>query len=406
MNKEIQQAILVAGLVAVIGLLPGCGLQSNKGEAVTPLTSGATLTVKDMAVEQSAGKVEVSQIERIENTSGMAWLSDKQVLLQQEEIRQQGKGKEPFYSHTSVIYNVDTKAKTPWEWGEGTVWLSPDGKHAFIAEAKTSKYNLSGQIINLINGLSQAVKLELGIVTAGWADNNTLLLSVGHTVERIDIPSGNSSVISLHGGEDSSVTGKNEKENIYLVDGVRKIKRSLVEIKKHGSGSSGYGSDYSLIALYPIKDTIYYIDDQFKLKSIPIKGGEPSVLAANIIEAAPSPDGSRVALVQQIGETEMLVLADSHGNIQGDAVARGNLIQRLSWSPDMKVLLFSVYSEAQGGMNGLYAFDLEAGKVTALADIQSLSYPIRWAPGSRQFMITDSETRDGQYRTVTSIFKM
>lgn len=103
-----------------------------------------------------------------------------------------------------------------------------------------------------------------------------------------------------------------------------------------------------------------------------------------------SPDSQRIAVTSRRDgqEEENLLIYDTSGHVQGLQIGKGDVVSDQSWSPDSSKLAFAVYTEDQGGMNGIYIFDTVSGKVSPLGLSYYPTYPLSWNPSGTRLGIT------------------
>jgi TolB protein len=154
----------------------------------------------------------------------------------------------------------------------------------------------------------------------------------------------------------------------------------------------------SLVIVRQVGDQLYYnTGDDPSLVKLDLATKQKTPLGISGIGGLTiSPDGKQLAIQQydSTGTGMTLLVTDADGK-NPVTVAAGAEIGGVSWSPDQRMIAYTVKSGGNDGAgNGLYVYDLLTGKSTALAvDITQASTV--WSPSSNALAVT--EYKDNVY---------
>lgn len=343
----IKRVAVTAGCAVLLLASVACSNAGSAERNTAPVEGGNKSAVVDESRKEAGHEIKVEHYDMLEDIIGVGWLSDERIMTETIQVTPRGEGEEPVVSQSMAIRNLQTEEETPWQAGTGVVWLSPDGKHAFVAVSEGDKYKLAGKIVNIETGESVAVELEPGMIVGNWADNQKVIVATqSGKIVQIDTQ-----------GKQTPMPFKDDAEVI-------------LDVAQRG-------------------DAVYYLDGEGKLKSFSGDGNLVLPLASKVVEFEVSADGKHIAVVTNASESERtLKLIRPDGAEIGTTVAQGTLIERVAWSPDGTKLAFAVYSEADRGMKGVYVMDTAAGKVVPIFDFLNIQYPFHWSPSSTQLMVT------------------
>ncbi|WHX50900.1 WD40 repeat domain-containing protein [Paenibacillus woosongensis] len=375
MNRRNYIAGLLAATLLSAGMISGCNAAQEGRTApvrstpdVGSLSSAETgggkreLTVVKEGKPPAEQGIAVQRIHRIEGANIEKWLSDDELEIEVTALEKEATATEGAqYSHRQFRLDLESGqrqsiAKQPGA-SPGEViksFLSPDGKYSFIQTWK-NKYTVENAIENMATGERREVTVDNYIEVGGWLNNDSYILAAGSV-------------------EDLGVIWK------ISVDGTRtKIKLQDSEV------------DYFIQSQFAVGNgKIYYTDAKNRLKSFTPTQARPTVLAKDISAMSLSPDSQRIAVTSRRDgqEEENLLIYDTSGHVQGLQIGKGDVVSDQSWSPDSSKLAFAVYTEDQGGMNGIYIFDTVSGKVSPLGLSYYPTYPLSWNPSGTRLGIT------------------
>lgn len=378
-NRRNYIAGLLAATLLSAGIISGCNAAQegrtapvrstpDVGSRTSTETGGGKreLTVVKEGKPPAEQGIAVQRIHRIEDANIEKWLSDHELEIEVTTLEKEATTTEGAqYSHRQFRLDLETGqrqsiAEQPGA-SRGEViksFLSPDGKYSFI-QTWENKYTAVNAIENMATGERREVTVDNYIEVGGWLNNESYILAAGSM-------------------EDLGVIWK------ISVDGTReKIELQDNEV------------DYFIQSQFAVGNgQIYYTDAKRRLKSFTPTQTRPTVLATDISTLSLSPDSQRIAVTSRRDgqEKDSLLIYDTSGHVQGLQIGKGDVVSRQSWSPDSSKLAFAVYTEDQGGMNGIYIFDTVSGKVSPLGLLYYPTYPLSWNPSGTRLGITEDDT--------------
>ncbi|SDS65005.1 WD40-like Beta Propeller Repeat [Paenibacillaceae bacterium GAS479] len=247
----------------------------------------------------------------------------------------------------------------------GNVQLSPDGKNLFFVE-RTAPHSLGGaaKIMNLETGKvttikSDSVRME---ETGAWLDNNTVFFA---------------------GFEDG------ENEAVFQSD----LNGKTSKIAKGGM----------VFSLAVSGKTLYYTSSASVMAYDTVSKKSTKVTDKDVYApfVAPSPDGTRLAMVTQEYKNEKLeshlVITDLDGNKQ-QTIATGREIFAPNWSPDGKTLAYTVNKYPDTKNNGAYIADVKTGKSTSLGLTKQTHVFFNWSPSGEKLMVNYGKVINENYQ--------
>ncbi|MNW39094.1 translocation protein TolB [compost metagenome] len=373
MNKGKYIAGLIAMSLLSVGILIGCDAEQegNKQVRSTLDTTGQSgsgetggkrelTVVKERKIPAEQG-IAVQRIHQLNGANIEKWLSDHELEIQVTTVEKQATAtEEAQFSYHRFQVDLETgeqlsiKKQTGADQGEVIKsYLSPDGKYSFIQTWK-DKYKAVNEIKNMATGERYKVAVDNYMEVGGWINNDSYVLAAG------------------------SMKDRGEIWNIS-VDGTRKkIELQDPDVESFTEFATGNGK-------------IYYTDANGQMKSFTPTQSRPTLLAKDVSTLSLSPDSQRIAVsTSRSGgqEESRLLIYDTSGHVQGLLIGKGDLLSHQSWSPDSSKLAFAVYTEDQGGMNGIYIFDTVSGKVSPLGLSYYPVYPLSWNPSGTRLGIT------------------
>ncbi|MDQ1234568.1 Tol biopolymer transport system component [Paenibacillus sp. SORGH_AS306] len=333
--------------IGCILLLSACSTLTNTG-GLRSSEPQLTVLPLDTSMQKQADEVMLTSVAPLKNVYGRTWLSDTKLIINK---------KDRLYMYH--LENGKENALTPGRTSPQYLALtSQDGQHVFFTEGVDGDpYQILGYIWDVSTGNVTSIG-QLDITsTVSWADNKHLITTkVGGGMRLIDL-NGHSS-------------------DVVLPDAVQQ-QDSLDSVQKVGK-----------IIYYLSPDTNVYRLVQYANQS------EPTItpIANDVRAFSVSPDGQRIAIEQRVWNTTepaKLIMIDTEGHVEG-TLGQGSLISRSVWSPDSRMLAFSIHQVNQQGMNGLYIFDQHTGKTTPVfAKIQDANTSMQWNPSGDHLSLYD-----------------
>lgn len=183
---------------------------------------------------------------------------------------------------------------------------------------------------------------------------------------------------SAHWADNDIVIGAGYTNGAYYADMTGKI-TPLEELD---------GENVFLVA--KINNIVYYnTQEDNTLMALDLSTKETSRLnLSNVVALYPAPDGSRIALLQNTGEKQRLLLCDTNGD-NAKTPAEGTEIGGVAWSHDRAMLAYSVNEESSDTtIGGLYLYDPASGKAAQIAaDVRSTT--TCWSPTGKELAYTE-----------------
>ncbi|ANS75910.1 hypothetical protein AWM70_16045 [Paenibacillus yonginensis] len=376
MNKRQKRyAAVMAFVIALAAGLSACQppLQQHPaggGSGGSPTNQGAAegqgseskrkLTVVEGAVKQEHQAVSVQRIHRLEGANIETWVSDDALkIMTTTPVKAGTAQKEPEFVYTTSVVDLSSGDKreesAPIQPEDLTVTkeqVSPDGRYSFIQDW-ADKYTARNYMKNQETGVVQEIKLPNYMELGGWLDPDSYILAAGDQAGRGDL---------WQIGTDGTAA------KLELED-----------------------PDVELFTEFGVsRGSIYYLDNQGRLKTFKPGQSRPETVSKQVGQFEVSPDGAHIA-VQAYGtdrSSSELRLLGPDGREEGGALAKGNLIPYLAWSPDSSKLALAVYNEDQNGLNGVYIFDYESGLLSLVGPGYFPQYPLSWSPSGKRLGIT------------------
>ncbi|AIQ50323.1 TolB family protein [Paenibacillus sp. FSL R7-0331] len=372
MSRQAGGRLGKAGLAmlgaAVMLSMTACSPDETEARQVVE-KAGSKITVMDNTSESVYTRLQLEGIDKVGGMRSMDWV-DEDVIVVDKENRslapQMIEGTEQ-YPHNLYLHNLSTGGDTPLQEGNqnyGAAQVSPDKQYVFYKE--TNEMVGLGYIRNLESG--SAVKVDeapFRVEEGKWADDG-----------RVVFP-----------GMDGV---------IYRTD-VQGAKETVVE--------SGESYVHEVVESGGI---LYYVTgDNMELTAYDTDSKESKVLKQNVVWVAPSPDGSRLAVVKRTRPGEMvLVLCDSEGNEMNE-LASGQQVFGTSWSPDGSKLAYSLTAENPADdQNGVFITELESGEQTQLLSDIAIADQLRWSPSGKKLLASAAVLKDNKVESTTYVIRL
>ncbi|MBW4084794.1 hypothetical protein [Paenibacillus sp. S150] len=372
MNPEksggLRKAALLLTGASVLLSMAACSTENTEARQ-TIEKSGQKITVLDNTSESVYTKLQLEGIDKVEGVRGTDFAGEDAIVVDKEnrELPPQTVEGEERYPHNLYLHTLSTGNETPLQEGEknyGAAQLSPDKKRLFYKEL----YEATGlgYIMNLSTGASVRISGSEFRGTEGqWADSEHVLFpDMEGAIMRADAD-----------GE---------------LETVLKIGASFVhEVVQTGSR------------------ILYVTGEDSQLSAYDTETKQSKVLKKNVMWAVPSPDGSRLAIVERTGPGVMVLkLCDSEGNEQA-ALASGQQIFGTSWSPDGSKLAYAITAaSAAESQDGLFVTEVETGEQTpVLSDIE-VADQLRWSPSGKKLLASASILNETGNRFITYVVRL
>ncbi|MGN7356414.1 hypothetical protein ACTHPF_03545 [Paenibacillus sp. SAF-054] len=346
MKKTRWRLIGCAALAVMIAAVTGCSG-----------TGSENVTVINPPIREAAGKVELERIDRQEDSYGLAWLSDSEIITTHQ----------PKWMEGELTVHSLVKEKEPDRplgvRNALTVNPSPDLTRLFISN------QMEAGFVNLADGTTTKLDIHEGMtsslngnVRGVWVRDQAYVLATGD--ELVLAESGSGQVTPL----------------VQLKDA-----QTIVKI------------DAASRTADPGRFTVYYLDQDhalYALDAAPFQhhGSEgvqaPKLIRGKVEDFSVSPDGSRLAVAEETGDnknTVLLIPADGKG--ETTILAEGRLARQISWSPDGSKLAYSLFNLERGG-SGLYVMDAKTGHTTLVSLYPNLQSLLLWSPDGRRLMMS------------------
>jgi len=163
----------------------------------------------------------------------------------------------------------------------------------------------------------------------------------------------------------------------------------------------------SLVIVEKIGNLVYYNTGSDEgLWRLDVRSKEKiSLNMNNVYGLYPSPDGKQLAAVQSDGTETTLTLYDADGK-NPKLLAEGAEIKAVSWSPDQRIIAYSLKSDVNGRtLNSLNVHDLLTGDSTQLA-VDVDAHLTTWSPSGEKIAYTEYTGSEYKSSIVTLDFSL
>ncbi|MEK4325057.1 hypothetical protein MKX70_04105 [Paenibacillus sp. FSL R7-0312] len=353
---------------AVLLSVTACSAESTKTRQVVE-ESGQKITVMDNTSESVYTQLKLEGIDKVEGVRGTEMVSEDVIVVTKEnrELPPQVIEGQELYPKNLYLHTLSTGEDTPLQEGEqtyGSLSLSPDKKRLFYMEV----YDITGlgYIMDLATGASVKVgEAEFRSGEATWSDN-----------EHVIFPDMEGNIMS---------TDVNGKQETVVKTGIPYVH----EVIQTGSR------------------ILYVSGEDSQLSAYDTGTKQTKMLQKNVEWVIPSPDGSRLAIVERIGPGErVLLLCDSEGNEQS-RLAAGQQIFGTSWSPDGSKLAYAITTAgATDDQEDLFITEAETGEQTPMLNDIHLSDQLRWSPSGKKLLAATAVLKDDAYQLITYVIRL
>ncbi|MEK0315386.1 TolB family protein [Cohnella sp. 56] len=329
-TTQLKNALFVS---TVILALAACS-NNEAGNRQVIKEPGKTITVIDDAGKE-AGEPDISvqSIDPYEQVAITDWLDEGSVVAVKAN---EALGK------MSLEELADTYPRSLYRLHLGTKQYEPliEQKNVFLGEGRLSsdKRNLLYSEFSLGDPVYHVVNLE---------SMKSFAITGGPTA----------GAVSAHWTDDGKVIGAAYSGGAYTAspDGeiaaVKGLPAEGLIIVRQMNGKTYYTSNAD--------ETLRMLD--------PSTQQETRLNLDRVSDLLPSPDGKQMLVVQYTDSIKKLTLVDADG-ANPKAIAEGTELGGVSWSPDQRLIAYSLKGAANGtSVQGLYVYDLLTGKSTRIA---------------------------------------
>ncbi|MEW4370103.1 WD40 repeat domain-containing protein [Paenibacillus kandeliae] len=319
-----------AAILTFTLLLTGCNSTHTGGQTLTILDEQQTTPTEEA--------VTLTSLDKLSNGYGRTWLSNDELIVERDD--------------RLIIHNAATgkeKELTPGRKGlQLLATASPDGKYVYFTEGvPNDRYTIYGYILTVATGNIRKVGQVDMVNEATWADRTHLISGrPGTGLQIIDV---------------QGQTTKLPLQEEHPTEHIQWVQQSGSQLYYLGDDGKGYSV----------------------LNRADTNKQDASTILTGTMNFDVMPGGKQIAVLQQkwnSNEPTKLIIIDNNGKTLG-TISEGTLLGRPAWSPDGKLLAFTIYQESQQGMKGLYIFDQATGKTTPItSELQAYNTSIRWNP--------------------------
>ncbi|MGN6714188.1 TolB family protein [Anaerocolumna jejuensis] len=349
--KKKQITKIIFAMILLI-TTTGCSTKSNEDKVTIKEPGGSITVIDNTGKEAGAPEISIAKIDSYKKLEISDWLDGDTVVVSKEnESLEKMKLEElsDSYPRSLYLYNLKTKEykllKEEAELNLGGAKLSSDKKN--LLYSGNSLGDLSYYVLNLENLKSFGISGDpIGSAgSANWADKNTVI-GAGYT----------------NGAYSANMEGK--------ITSLKELdQKSIFIIKK-------------------LKDSLYYntADDNTIMALNLSTGKVASLNLTNVSGLYPAPDEKQLLALQYKGSKQILSLCDRDGsNVK--TIAEGAELGGVSWSPDQRMITYSLKGDSKGAANGLYLYDMLTGKSTLIA-VDIWNAVTCWSPSGKELVYT------------------
>lgn len=357
-----QALKLAIGPVLLMTLI-ACSADRADHTVATPEPSSSTApsgqpapaTAAPEATEAPSGPaVTAGQIEHYENIALTDWLDEDTVVVSKENenlAKMSLAELADSYPKSLYLYHLDTKEYELLTEQEdvflGEAVLSPDKR--FVLYSEYTLGDPAYYVMDLGSKKTFGITGEPigGAQSARWADDNTV---IGPAYSG--------------GAFTANTSGK-----IAAVQGL---------------GGEG------LIIVRQIKDKVYYTTTSNEtLQTLDLTNRQKASLELDRVgNVIPSPDGDQLLVQQYTDSGQTLLLSGTDGS-DPQVLAEGAGLSGVSWSPDQRMIAYSVAADDSGtAPNTLFIYDLASGESIKIAEGTS-NLTTSWSPSGKALSYTE-----------------
>jgi len=353
--------LAVLGGGGLLMLIAGCGRGEPEAQPAAP--AYGRVTVLDNPENAAFGDSAVKPLVRLDGVRGSDWLNGRLLLVSKEnpdEAPTELEGAE-FRPLNLYARDLSTGEETPLAPGadnQGYAVASPDRSRIFYKTFDWQSSVGTGYVMDLRTRRSVQVtqRDELELTSGVWLDDRTI----------------------VYAALDGRLVFVSE-------DGAKRDTWSDPDVSQAGDLKAVHGKIFYAAS----NGVLYTYDTETKKKKIASKSAAP-------VWASPSPDGTKLAVVQRIRSGAMeLSVADADGRNR-KAIAQDAQIFGPAWSPEGDRLAYAGI-ESSGMTRGIYVTNLVTGTTATLPiDAGFIADAPRWSPSGDRLMVTASITGGGR----------
>lgn len=345
--KEKSLFRLISITVFAIYILTGCGIgQQNESVVIEKNHKKITVLTKDEEVVTN--ELALKKIDRYDGVNGTDWLSEDNILIEQKniELPKTAMTYDGKYDYHMNLFSYDIHSKK---------------SHAILGEE-------IGQIGPIVSPDKKYIFYKKSI------DGTT---GTGYIMDLSNKKSIKVSDIDKIFAFSTEGRWINNNEIIYPT-----IDHKMFKADVHGN----------IVKIDPNSDIVYSLKNKF--------GG------IKVEWVLSSPNHKQFVIVRKISQTKReLFITDSLGR-KSITLAKGTQIFGSSWSPNSKMVAYSVISENKGE-RGLFVIDVNSRKITQLStDLDELSGPISWSPSGKKILVTKVLVTNNKNNFVTYVLSL
>ncbi|MWV43105.1 hypothetical protein GRF59_05630 [Paenibacillus sp. HJL G12] len=335
----------IAVMIVMLAAVTGCnGNGSGK------------VTVKTPPIREANAKVELKRIDRQDDSYGLAWLSDTEIISTKSPLWKESE----LYAH-SLIKEKDPDRRLGVE-NAITVNPSPLRTHLFVSN------RMEASFVNMKDGIKTPLDINDGTysilngdVRGAWLGEEGYVLAVTYGLGIAELDGRITPILKMNGRQ-------------FPVK---------VESAPDKSIPDGY-----LVYFIDQAHSLYKLRVVTGTQSLPMSKGEPELIRQHVADFSVSPDGNHLALSVETGDNNnTLTLMQRDAPLKETIVAEGRLARQMSWSPDGSKLAYSLFN-LERGSSGLYVMDTKSGYMTLVSLYPNLKSLLVWSPDSNLLMMS------------------
>lgn len=338
---------IMACVPALLLAITACS-ENNGGNRQVIHEPGKTITVIDNEGKApTAGPaITVSGIQPYGKMEIFDWLDEDTVIVSKENdslAKMKLEELADAYPRSLYRFNLKTGELVPLKEQAnvflGGASLSPDKKHLLYQAYSLGDPAYYVMNLETLKSFGLAGEPIGGAMSASWAD-------------------------------DGSIVGASYAGGAYTATATGDI-AALAELKEG-----------ALILVAKLGNSLYYNsngDEALKVLDLVTKQAKDMGLGP-VGGILPSPDGKQLLVKQYDGSKAKLVLCDLDGG-NAKTIAEGAELGGISWSPDQRLIAYSMRAEANGAtVKGMYVHDLLSGEATRIAADVENAPSSSWSP--------------------------
>ncbi|MVP01112.1 PD40 domain-containing protein [Paenibacillus lutrae] len=317
-----------------------------------------SLTILEPPAANQTGEVLLEGIQRIEGFYAMGWISDREMIGTSASTEAR--------PHLFIRDVIKGSMKDAGVEAGTSVNVSPDGKHAVIHQNRAFQV----EMVDLAGGAGKRLPFDTRWTEGSWINGDTFLTAAA----------GSAQVPKLYRVNTAGII-----ETVSLAE--FRPEQFIVKVEGKGNRLYTLDSGNQLTVMETESLAVLWQEDE-------------------VTDFALSPDGKQIVFVADTGSNQKsMLIAESSRGIQRKTVAKGRLIQQISWSPAGDKLAFSAFSLDQG-MTGLYVMNASTGHMTSVSYQQNLKSSIEWNPSGSSFMVSEMQPGELTDTLSTTLYRL